>query len=281
MPIEYKKEELEVLKRIGRAADNINQEARLIGGFVRDKLLKRPTKDMDIVCLGDGIQLAKTVAQTLQPQPKVHIFKNFGTAQIKWEGYEIEFVGARKESYRYDSRKPVVQSGTIAEDQRRRDFTINALSVNLNPDSFGKLIDPFEGVKDLQDEVIKTPLEPVKTFSDDPLRMMRAIRFATQLQFTIEQNTFTGIKENAERIRIVSKERITEELNKIILSKQPSIGFELLFQTEILHIIFPPMMRLHGVEVREGKGHKDNFYHTLKVLDNICSYTDDLWLRWA
>ncbi|HLR37588.1 MAG TPA: HD domain-containing protein [Chitinophagaceae bacterium] len=281
MPIEYKKEELEVLKRIGRAADNINQEARLIGGFVRDKLLKRPTKDMDIVCLGDGIQLAKTVAQTLQPQPKVHIFKNFGTAQIKWEGYEIEFVGARKESYRYDSRKPVVQSGTIAEDQRRRDFTINALSVNLNPDSFGKLIDPFEGVKDLQDEVIKTPLEPVKTFSDDPLRMMRAIRFATQLQFTIEQNTFTGIKENAERIRIVSKERITEELNKIILSKQPSIGFELLFQTEILHIIFPPMMRLHGVEVREGKGHKDNFYHTLKVLDNICPYTDDLWLRWA
>ncbi len=281
MPIEYKKEELEILKSIGKAADIINQEARLIGGFVRDKLLKRPTKDMDIVCLGDGIQLAKTVAQALQPQPKVHIFKNFGTAQIKWEGYEIEFVGARKESYRYDSRKPIVQPGTIAEDQRRRDFTINALSVNLNPNNFGKLIDPFEGTKDLQDKVIKTPLEPAQTFSDDPLRMMRAIRFATQLQFTIEENTLSGIKENAKRICIVSKERITEELNKIILSKKPSIGFELLFQTGILHIIFPPMTRLHGVEVREGKGHKDNFFHTLKVLDNICPYTDDLWLRWA
>lgn len=281
MPIEYKKEELEILKSIGKAADIINQEARLIGGFVRDKLLKRPTKDMDIVCLGDGIQLAKTVAQALQPQPKVHIFKNFGTAQIKWEGYEIEFVGARKESYRYDSRKPIVQPGTIAEDQRRRDFTINALSVNLNPNNFGKLIDPFEGTQDLQDKVIKTPLEPAQTFSDDPLRMMRAIRFATQLQFTIEKNTLSGIKENAKRICIVSKERITEELNKIILSKKPSIGFELLFQTGILHIIFPPMTRLHGVEVRDGKGHKDNFFHTLKVLDNICPYTDDLWLRWA
>ncbi len=281
MHIDYSAEELNILQKIGNAAHDIGQEARLIGGFVRDKIIGRSTTDMDIVCPGDGIQLAETVAQLFTPPPKVHLFKNFGTAQIKWKDLEIEFVGARKESYRYDSRKPTVKPGSIEEDQRRRDFTINSLSISLHPDNFGQLVDPFNGIKDLENKIIRTPLDPKQTFSDDPLRMMRAIRFACQLQFSIEENTVKGIKENKDRIRIVSKERITEELNKIILSPKPSIGFELLFQTGILKIIFPALVRLQGVEVREGKGHKDNFYHTIQVLDNISLNTSDLWLRWA
>lgn len=281
MYIDCTDEELSVLGLIGKAAAELSVECHLIGGFVRDKIIGRPTKDMDIVCLGDGIMLAHQVADLLQPQPAVHFFKNFGTAQIKWQGYEIEFVGARKESYRYHSRKPEIKPGSMQDDRNRRDFTINALAISLNTKDFGRLTDPFDGLKDLKDKLIRTPLDPEKTFSDDPLRMMRAIRFACQLQFSIEEKTFKGIKDHAERIRIVSRERVTDELNKIILSTKPSIGFKLLYHTGLLHLIFPQLVQLAGVEVKNGKGHKDNFYHTLQVLDNISIYTQDLWLRWA
>lgn len=281
MYIDCTEDELKVLRLIEKAAETVEVSAYLIGGFVRDKILGRPTKDMDIVCIGDGIRLAHAVAKQLHPQPVVHFFKNFGTAQIKWKGYEIEFVGARKESYRHDSRKPEVEPGNMQDDQNRRDFTINALAISLNPADFGALTDPFNGLADLKNKIIRTPLEPSRTFSDDPLRMMRAVRFACQLHFSIEENTYEGIKNNAERIRIVSKERITDELNKIILSSKPSIGFKLLFDTGLLQLIFPQMAQLSGIEVRNGKGHKDNFYHTIQVLDNLCPYSDDLWLRWA
>lgn len=281
MYIDCAEEELKLLHLIGKAAREIAVPCYLVGGFVRDKILDRPSKDMDIVCLGDGIHLAHATAKFLQPQPEVHFFKNFGTAQIKCKGYEIEFVGARKESYQSRSRKPAVTPGTMQDDQNRRDFTINALAVSLNTEDFGELIDPFNGMEDLKNRIIRTPLDPSVTFSDDPLRMMRAIRFASQLQFHIEDRTYEGIKKNAERIRIVSRERIADELNKIILSDRPSIGFKLLFNTGLLQLIFPQMAQLAGVEVRNGKGHKDNFYHTIQVLDNLSLHSNDLWLRWA
>ena len=273
--------ELFIFDKIALAAAELEMDTYAIGGFVRDKILRRPTKDMDIVCTGDGIKLAEKVAEYFTPKPQVNVFKTFGTAQIKFEDEEIEFVGARKESYSFDSRKPAVAPGTLADDQNRRDFTINALAVSLNKKDFGQLIDPFNGLKDLGNKIIKTPLAPDKTFSDDPLRMMRAIRFAAQLDFVITEETLQSIKDNAGRIAIISKERIADELNKILCCQKPSIGFDLLFKTGILQIIFPQMVALAGAEYIDGKGHKDNFYHTLQVVDNIAKNTNDLWLRWA
>ncbi|MDB5024586.1 MAG: hypothetical protein JWP78_2341 [Mucilaginibacter sp.] len=262
----------------GAAAEQ-NVQAYVIGGFVRDLLLNRPSKDIDIAVVGNGISFAEHVAKKLKV--KLSVFKNFGTAMLRYKDIEVEFVGARKESYRADSRKPIVEDGTLEDDQRRRDFTINALALALHPAQFGELIDPFDGVRDLKQQLIRTPLEPARTFSDDPLRMLRAIRFASQLNFTIDQVALEAIKQNTGRIAIISQERITEELNKIILSPKPSIGFIYLFDTGLLHKIFPLMANLYGVEYIDGKGHKDNFYHTLQVLDNIAATTDDLWLRWA
>ncbi len=279
--IPFTKEEEALFSLVGSAANELKTPAWLIGGFVRDKLLNRPAKDADIVCLGDGIALAHKVAESFYPHAQVHVFKNFGTAHIKLDEIELEFVGARRESYRYDSRKPEVQAGTLEEDQARRDFTINTLSVSLDKSYFGQLHDPFNGLRDLEYKIIRTPLDPLRTFSDDPLRMMRAIRFASQLNFHIEEKTFAGIRTDAERIRIVSQERITDELNKIMLSPKPSIGLELLYTSGLLEIIFPQMTELAGVEMKEGKGHKDNFYHTLQVIDNVSRESDDLWLRWA
>ncbi|WP_298299727.1 HD domain-containing protein [Hydrotalea sp.] len=275
-----------IIETIARAAQQLQMPAYLIGGFVRDKILERPTKDADIVCLGDGIELAHAVAKLFHPHPSVAFFKNFGTAQIKLplpDGtlFEVEFVGARKESYTEQSRKPTVVAGTLQEDQLRRDFTINAMGISLNANDYGTLLDPFNGMRDLKAKMIQTPLDPLQTFSDDPLRMMRAIRFAAQLNFSIAAVTFDAIQKDAHRIKIVSQERITDELNKILLSPKPGIGFDLLSQSGILSIIFPQMMALHGAENIDGKGHKDNFYHTLKVIDNIAKETDDLWLRWA
>ena len=281
MHIDCLDKELLILKKISSAAVELNLPCYLIGGFVRDKILGRPTKDMDIVCVGDGIELAEKVAQQFKPRPEVNIFKTFGTAQIKTADMEIEFVGARKESYSHDSRKPAVETGSLEDDQNRRDFTINALAISLNTANFGELLDPFNGMKDLEAKLIQTPLAPAQTFSDDPLRMMRATRFAAQLGFTIEEQTFASIKDNAERIKIVSKERIADELNKILLSAKPSIGFDLLYKSGLLKIIFPQMVDLAGAEYIDDMGHKDNFYHTLQVVDNISQNTDDLWLRWA
>ncbi len=258
-------------------------QAYVIGGWVRDCLLKRdhPGKDIDIVVLGSGIDIAGKVAKNIRPGIKVNIFKNFGTAMFRNNEYEIEFVGARKESYDRNSRKPVVENGSLEDDQKRRDFTINALAISLNKETFGELLDPFGGIDDLKNKIIRTPLEPDKTFSDDPLRMMRAIRFACQLNFAIEEKTFSSIKENAERIKIVSPERIVSELNKIIMCSHPSKGFVLLEKAGLLRIIFPELDNLKGVETKEGKAHKDNFHHSIKVLDNISKNTDNLWLRWA
>jgi putative nucleotidyltransferase with HDIG domain len=269
-----------IFKTISQVAEEENILAYVIGGYVRDLILNRECKDIDIVVQGSGIEFAQKVAEKLNIK-QVNYFKNFGTAMFNYKDLVVEFVGARKESYTRNSRKPIVENGTLIDDQNRRDFTINALAISLNKNNFGELVDPFNGIADINNKIIRTPLEPSKTYSDDPLRMMRAIRFATQLNFTIEEKSLNAIAENKTRIEIVSKERITDELNKIILSKQPSIGFKLLFDTGLLHIIFPEMVALQGVEVINGKGHKDNFYHTLQVLDNICLNTDNLWLRWA
>ena len=281
MDINSTEKERFVFEKIARAAAELGTPAYLIGGFVRDKLIGRPTKDADIVCGGDGIALAHKVAESLSPRPSVSWFKNFGTAQIKWNDWEIEFVGARKESYRAQSRKPDVEPGTIEDDQLRRDFTINAMAISLNAVDYGKLIDPFHGLTDLRAGLIRTPLDPLRTFSDDPLRMLRAIRFATQLGFTIDPRAIDAIAEDAHRIKIGSQERITDELNKIIMTVKPSVGFDLLYRSGLLKIIFPQMVELVGAEYIDGMGHKDNFYHTLQVLDNIVPNTDDLWLRWA
>jgi len=270
-----------VFRTVSEAAARLGVETYVVGGFVRDLILKRPSKDVDFVCVGSGIELATASAKQAGKEIHVNVFKNFGTAQFVFEGYEYEFVGARKESYRADSRKPLVEDGTLEEDQNRRDFTINAMAISLNRENYGTLLDPFNGLEDLRQKIIRTPLNPQTTFSDDPLRMMRAVRFASQLNFDIDPDTFEGIRSMAERIRIVSQERITDELNKIILSPQPSYGFKLLQQTGILEIIFPELVNLMGVETMDGKGHKDNFYHTLQVLDNTAVRSDDLWLRWA
>ncbi|PTX18781.1 putative nucleotidyltransferase with HDIG domain [Pontibacter mucosus] len=270
-----------IFKVIAEAAGELGVDAYVIGGFVRDLVLKRPSKDIDVVCVGDGIVLATQVAQKLPHKPKVSIFKNFGTAMLRDGDWEVEFVGARKESYREHSRKPEVEQGTLDDDLKRRDFTINALGISLNKESYGQLIDEFEGLKDMRRQIIRTPLEPGITFSDDPLRMMRAIRFASQLGFDIDPDTFDAITDNKDRIKIVSQERITDELNKIILSPVPSYGFKLLFASGLLHLIFPKMVELHGVETINGNSHKDNFYHTLQVLDNVSQVSDDLWLRWS
>jgi poly(A) polymerase len=274
--------ELSIIKKVATSAQRLGMPAYLIGGFVRDKLLNRPTKDADFVCVGDGMTLAKTASEQFDPPPKVSYFKNFGTAHFKLgDGFDLEFVGARRESYRSHSRNPEVEPGTIIDDQNRRDFTINALAISLNKEDFGTLVDPFNGLDDLQNKIIKTPLDPAQTFSDDPLRMMRAIRFATQLGFTIEAQTYNAIKENAERIKIISQERVTDELNKIIAAKKPSVGFKLLYESGLLNFIFPQMVDLAGAEYIDGKGHKDNFYHTLQVLDNVALQSNNIWLRWA
>lgn len=258
-----------------------NISAWVIGGFVRDILLERESKDIDIVVLGSGIELAQSVASKLGKEGDAKYFKNFGTAMLRINDLDVEFVGARKESYRSDSRKPIVEDGTLEDDQNRRDFTINALALSLNKSDYAELLDPFNGLQDLQDKIIRTPLDPDITFSDDPLRMMRAIRFASQLDFKILPETFKAIQKNVHRIKIVSKERINDELHKIVLSPIPSHGFKLLDESGLLKIIFPQFLDLKGREKKEGKGHKDNFYHTLEVLDNISRNTNELWLRWA
>ncbi|MEO8794738.1 MAG: HD domain-containing protein [Daejeonella sp.] len=268
-----------VFKKLSDLAHQTNTEIYVIGGFVRDIFLNRGSKDIDIVVIGNGIDFAESAAELLNT--KVSVFKNFGTAMLRFHDLEIEFVGARKESYRSDSRKPIVENGTLEDDQKRRDFTINAMAIALNKKTYGDLLDPFDGIKDLEEKLIRTPLNASETFSDDPLRMLRAIRFASQLNFNIDKQAIEAIKLNNERIKIVSAERITDELNKIILSPVPSIGFKHLFDTGLLQHIFPLMVDLYGVEIIEGKGHKDNFYHTLQVLDNIAEHTNDLWLRWA
>ena len=281
MKLDYSEDELVLFRKLAAASKKLGVESYIIGGYVRDKIIGRNTKDIDVVCVGDGIALAKETAKQFGKSVQVNIFKTYGTAQIKFDETEIEFVGARKESYHTDSRNPSIMAGTLNDDQLRRDFTINALGISLNENDFGIVNDPFDGVGDIKRKLIKTPLEPEKTFIDDPLRMMRAIRFAAQLQFNIEEKTLQAIAANANRIKIITKERITEELNKILLSKKPSVGFELLYKTGLLEIIFPQMVALAGAEFVDGYGHKDNFYHTLQVVDNIAKTTDDLWLRWA
>jgi poly(A) polymerase len=281
MQINLTEQELTIFKKISTAAKNIGVESYVIGGFVRDKILGRETKDIDVVCVGGGIALAEEAAKLFGKNILVNIFKTYGTANIKFDDEEIEFVGARKESYREESRNPIVEIGTLQDDQLRRDFTINAMGISLNEKDFGSLVDPFDGLGDIERKILKTPLAPTQTFIDDPLRMMRGIRFAAQLQFTLEEKTLQAITDNANRIKIITKERIAEELNKILMCQKPSIGFDLLYKTGLLHIIFPQMVALAGAEFVDGYGHKDNFYHTLQVVDNICETTDDLWLRWA
>ena len=273
--------ERQIFKTISETAAELGFPTYVIGGYVRDRMLSRPSKDMDIVCIGSGIQLAEEVAAKFHPMPKVVVFQRFGTAMFRFKNIEIEFVGARRESYRTDSRKPSVEEGSLEDDQNRRDFTINALAVSLNEDNFGEMIDPFNGIKDLEEKRIQTPLEAGKTFSDDPLRMLRAVRFATQLGFKIENNTLKALSTYKDRIKIISKERIISELEKIMKTPTPSVGLKILFETGLLKLIFPEMDALKGAETREGIGHKDNFYHTLQVIDNICRKTDNIWLRWA
>ncbi len=266
---------------IGETADDLNMECYVVGGYVRDLFLERPSKDIDVVTVGSGIKLARALAEKLGKGAHLSVFSNFGTAQVKYHGMEVEFVGARKESYSHDSRKPIVEDGTLEDDQNRRDFTINALAVCLNKARFGELVDPFDGVWDMEDRLIRTPLDPDVTFSDDPLRMMRCIRFATQLNFYIDDETFEALERNKERIKIISRERISDELNKIMMTAKPSKGFVDLSRCGLLPLIFPELAAMEGVETVKGKAHKDNFYHTLEVLDNICVKTDNLWLRWA
>jgi putative nucleotidyltransferase with HDIG domain len=270
-----------VFHKIGQVADDLALETYVVGGFVRDVIMGRPSTDVDFVCVGSGIKLATAVAETLGPEVPVHVYKNFGTAQIPFGDLNLEFVGARKESYRTDSRKPIVEDGTLQDDQLRRDFTINAMAFSLNHNRFGNLVDPFGGITDIKKKIIRTPTDPKVTFSDDPLRMMRAIRFASQLGFDIEADTYAAIIALADRISIVSQERITDELNKIILSSVPSYGFKLLFHSGLLQRFFPELVLLHGVEYVGNNAHKDNFFHTLQVLDNVAKVSTDLWLRWA
>ena len=273
--------ERKIFELLQLAAEDIGVDAYVVGGYVRDRILSRKSKDIDVVCVGDGIALARQLATKLRPIPRLVVYSRFGTAMLKHKELEIEFVGARKESYSPDSRKPAVEEGSLSDDQNRRDLTINALAVSLQKDNFGEIIDPFNGLRDMTNKVIRTPLEPGATFSDDPLRMMRAIRFATQLEFKIDDITFEGIRSNRYRISIISKERITTEMTKILASPKPSIGFTLLFKTGLLELVFPEMHALHGVEIRKGQGHKDNLWHTLEVVDNICRHTENIWLRWA
>ena len=270
-----------IFEFISQTADELGLECYVVGGYVRDLFLKRPSKDIDVVVVGSGIKIAEAFGKKLGRGAHVSVFKTFGTAQVKYHDTEVEFVGARKESYTHDSRKPIVENGTLEDDQNRRDFTINAMAVCMNKDRFGELVDPFDGLKDLEDRIIRTPLDPDITFSDDPLRMMRCIRFATQLNFYIEDETFDALERNKERINIISKERIADELNKILLSPIPSKGFVDLDRCGLLPLIFPELAALQGVEIKNGRAHKDNFYHTLEVLDNISHFTDNLWLRWA
>ncbi|GGA75014.1 tRNA nucleotidyltransferase [Flavobacterium palustre] len=271
-----------IFKIISQASQELQLESYVIGGFVRDLILGRDfKKDIDIVAVGSGIELALKVSELLPKKPKVQVFKNYGTAMLRFEDTEIEFVGARRESYTRDSRNPIVENGTLEDDQNRRDFTINALALSLNESNFGDLLDPFNGLKDMDNKILKTPLDPDITYSDDPLRMMRAIRFATQLNFEIEENSLQSISKNAERIKIISGERIVDELNKILATDKPSVGFLLLYKTGLLSILLPELTALNQVEEIEGQTHKNNFYHTLEVVDNICPNTDDVWLRWA
>ena len=272
-----------IFKTIQLASDELSYPTYVVGGWVRDLLLERKQNktDIDFVCIGSGIKLAEKVNELLGNKATFKVYKNFGTAMIHYKGEDYEFVGARKESYRSESRKPIVEDGTLEDDQNRRDFTINAMAIQLNTDNYGTLVDPFNGREDLKNKIIRTPLNPDITYSDDPLRMMRAVRLATQLDFSIEESSFKSIKENVERLSIISQERITEELNKIILATTPSKGFKLLFNTQLLHQFFPLMCKLHGVEVVGKHGHKDNFYHTIEVLDNISKNTENLWLRWS
>jgi poly(A) polymerase len=276
-----KKLQHSIFQEISKVADQMQLETYVIGGFVRDLYLKRKSKDIDIVTIGSGIELAQKVSENLKNKPQVNVFKNFGTAMLKYKDLEIEFVGARKESYQRDSRKPIVENGTLEDDQNRRDFTINALALGLNKSNFGELIDPFNGIEDLENKIIRTPLEPDITFSDDPLRMMRAIRFSAQLGFEIQSETLQSISKKRERINIVSGERIIDEINKIMMADKPSVGFKLMEETGLLKIIFPELLQLKGVEKINGVGHKDNFYHTLEVLDRIVPNTENLWLRWS
>lgn len=270
-----------IFHQIGDTADELGIECYVVGGYVRDIFLQRPSQDIDVVVVGSGITVAEALGKRLGKGAHVSVFRNFGTAQVKYHGQEVEFVGARKESYQRNSRKPIVENGTLEDDQNRRDFTINAMAVCLNKERYGELVDPFGGLDDLDDGIIRTPLDPDITFSDDPLRMMRCIRFATQLNFYIEEETFEALERNKQRIEIISRERIAEELNKILLSPVPSKGFVELDRCGLLPLIFPEMAALQGVEVRNGRAHKDNFYHTLEVLDNVAAHSNNLWLRWA
>lgn len=270
-----------VFAMLSETADELNLECYLVGGYVRDLFLERPTNDIDVVVVGSGVSMAEAFSAKCGKKARLSVFRNFGTAQVKWRGHEIEFVGARKESYSHDSRKPVVEDGNLEDDQNRRDFTINAMAICLNRSRFGELVDPFDGLADLADGILCTPLDPDITFSDDPLRMMRCVRFATQLRFNIEKETFDALKRNAERLKIVSKERIIDELNKIMLTATPSRGFVDLQLSNMLPIILPELSELDCVETRNGRSHKNNFYHTLEVLDNVCKVSNNLWLRWA
>ena len=271
----------DIFHKISQAADSMQQECYLVGGYVRDLFLERPSNDIDVVVVGSGIQVADALKKLLGKRAYISIFRNFGTAQVKYKDVEVEFVGARKESYSHDSRKPVVEDGTLEDDQNRRDFTINALAVCLNGGRFGELVDPFDGIADMEDGIIRTPLDPDITFSDDPLRMMRCVRFATQLRFLIEDETFEAIERNAERIEIISGERIADELNKVMMTPQPSRGFVDLQRCGLLQLIIPELVALDIVETRNGRAHKNNFYHTIEVLDNVSIHSDNLWLRWA
>lgn len=281
MNFKTKLDELEIFGKVANASKALGIKSYVVGGYVRDLILNRPSKDIDFTCIGSGISLAQEVAKSFDQHVPLSVFKNFGTAMLKLDDVELEFVGARKESYRLESRKPIVEDGTLQEDLERRDFTINAMAISLNPEDYGDLVDPFDGLGDIKRKNIKTPLEPGITFSDDPLRMMRAVRFASQLNFDIDADTFFALSENAARLQIISAERIIDELNKIVATSKPSYGFKLLFASKLLHEFFPEMVELQGVDSVDDKSHKDNFYHTLQVLDNVCQMSDNLWLRWA